>query len=55
MSDSAAVEQWFGATDHPQKELMQAVRKAILEADDRVGETIKWKSPTDSHHGSLSR
>jgi hypothetical protein len=54
MSDSALVDRWFGATEHPKKDLMQAVRKAILEADARVTETMKWKSPTFMFNGNIA-
>ena len=54
MSDSAAVDQWFSATEHPQKDLMQSVRRTILEADGRVTETIKWKSPTFMFNGNIA-
>jgi hypothetical protein len=54
VSDSSVVDQWFSATEHPKKDLMQAVRKAVLEADPRVTETIKWKSPTFMYKGNLA-
>ncbi len=38
------VDVWFEAYENPQKELVQAVREAILEADPRVTEAIKWKA-----------
>ena len=54
MTDTAAVDQWFDASDHPQKDLMQTIRKAVLEADPRVTETIKWKSPTFMFNGNIA-
>jgi hypothetical protein len=48
------VDQWFSAYDNPQKEVMQAVRKILLAADARIGETIKWKSPTFTYKGNLA-
>jgi hypothetical protein len=54
VSDSSVVDQWFSATEHPQKDLMQAVRRAVLEADPRVTETIKWKSPTFMFNGNIA-
>jgi hypothetical protein len=33
---------------------MQAVRRTILEADARVTETIKWKSPTFMFNGNIA-
>ena len=54
MSMTQEVDDWFAATDHPQKPVMQAVRQAILAADDRVGECIKWKSPTFTFNGNIA-
>jgi hypothetical protein len=54
MSKSPEVDQWLGASEHPQKDLMQRVRETILEADARVSETIKWKSPTFMYEGNLA-
>jgi hypothetical protein len=54
VSDSSVVDQWFSATEHPKKDLMQAVRKAVMEADPRVTETIKWKSPTFMFNGNIA-
>lgn len=36
------VDAWFETYDNPQKELVQAVRRIILDADTRMTETIKW-------------
>jgi len=54
MSDSAFVDEWFSATDHPKKNLMQDVRMVVLDADQRVTETIKWKSPTFMFNGNIA-
>jgi hypothetical protein len=48
------VDQWFAASDHPQKQLMQALRKQILDADPRVSETVKWKTPTFMFNGNIA-
>ncbi len=48
------VEAWFESYDNPQKELVQAVRRIILDADPRMTETIKWKSPTFMFKGNLA-
>jgi hypothetical protein len=42
---SAEVDDWFAASDHPLQEAMQEVRRIIM-SDERMAETIKWKSPT---------
>jgi hypothetical protein len=54
MATSPDVDQWFSASDHPQKALMQAVRQTILDADTRVGETVKWKTPTFMYKGNIA-
>jgi hypothetical protein len=54
MRSSPEVEQWLSASEHPKKDVMQAVRKAVLEADARVTETIKWKSPTFMFNGNIA-
>ena len=51
---SAAVEAWFDTYDNPQKELVQAVREAVLDADPRISETIKWKAPTFMFQGNIA-
>ena len=45
---------WFEAYENPQKELVQAVREAILDADPRVTEAIKWKAPTFMFKGNIA-
>jgi hypothetical protein len=54
MSTNPAVDAWFDALTHPQKEAMQKVREAILAADSRVEETIKWKTPTFMFKGNIA-
>ena len=54
MNTSKEVDDWFDASDHPQKGVMQAVREAVLDADKRVGECIKWKSPTFTFNGNIA-
>ena len=51
---ASEVDDWFAATDHPQKDLMEAVRKVILDADPRIGESIKWKTPTFAFKGNIA-
>jgi hypothetical protein len=47
------VDAWFEALDHPLKDVMLAVRTEFLR-DDRVGEAIKWKSPTFIAGGNIA-
>lgn len=51
---SAEVDAWFASKQHPQLELMRAVREVILAADPRIGETVKWSTPTFSYKGNLA-
>lgn len=51
---SADVDAWMVKYDNPQKPLVQAVREAILAADPRIGETIKWQAPTFVYKGNLA-
>jgi hypothetical protein len=48
------VDNWFAASEHPQKDLMQSVRQIILGADARVTESIKWKTPTFAFKGNIA-
>ncbi|HSE10016.1 MAG TPA: DUF1801 domain-containing protein [Nocardioidaceae bacterium] len=49
-----AVDEWFEAYDNPQKDLVQEVRRVILETDPRISETIKWKAPTFMYKGNIA-
>jgi len=44
-SDPAAVDAYMRALKHPLAKLAAAVRGAILAADPRIGEEIKWNAP----------
>jgi uncharacterized protein YdeI (YjbR/CyaY-like superfamily) len=44
----------FESYDNPQKGVMLYMRDAILDADDRIEETIKWKSPTFMYEGNIA-
>jgi hypothetical protein len=54
MATDPAVDAWFGALDHPLADAMQDVRRAILDVDPRVTESIKWKSPTFAFRGNIA-
>ena len=53
MTTSPEVDAWFADYEHPAKVAMQRVRSIILE-EDRMTETIKWKSPTFMYKGNLA-
>jgi uncharacterized protein YdhG (YjbR/CyaY superfamily) len=54
MDESTEVDDWFARYDNPQKAVMQRVRQIILSADPRVGECIKWGTPTFTYEGNLA-
>ena len=53
MNRNPEVDAWFDEYDNPMKELVQQVREIIL-SDDRMTETIKWKSPTFMYKGNMA-
>ena len=50
---SAEVEAWFADYDNPMKEAVLRVREVIM-SDERMTETIKWKSPTFMYKGNMA-
>lgn len=54
MTRSPDVDAWFAQRDHPLEPLMQRTREVILGADDRVTESIKWKTPTFAYKGNIA-
>jgi hypothetical protein len=54
MNRNPDVDDWFAQRLHPLEEAMQLARRIILEADSRVEETIKWKTPTFSFRGNIA-
>ncbi|MGD8684383.1 MAG: DUF1801 domain-containing protein [Chloroflexota bacterium] len=54
MNEDPEVSAWLAELEHPLKDVILAVRSVILEADERISETIKWKSPTFMHQGNLA-
>jgi hypothetical protein len=53
MPSAPEVDAWFEEYEHPAKDAMLLVRELIL-ADDRMGESIKWKSPTFVFRGNMA-
>ena len=53
MNTSPEVDAWFADYEHPAKDAMERVRELIL-TDDRMVETIKWKSPTFMYEGNMA-
>jgi hypothetical protein len=53
MSRNPEVDRWFEAADRPLEPMLQRVREIILGADERVTESIKWKTPTFAYKGNI--
>ena len=53
MNRNPEVDAWFEAAGHPLEPLMQRTREVILGADERVTESIKWKTPTFAYKGNI--
>ena len=47
------VDDWFAERQHPLTDAMQLARRLILQADPRVTESIKWKTPTFAYEGNI--
>ena len=54
MNENPDVSAWLAELEHPLKDVILAVRTVFLEADERITETIKWKSPTFMYEGNLA-
>ena len=50
---AAEVDAWFADYEHPLKDAMLLVRDIIM-SDERMSETIKWKSPTFMYEGNMA-
>ena len=54
MSRNSEVDRWFEQASHPLDATMRQARDIILEADGRVTESIKWKTPTFAYRGNIA-
>jgi hypothetical protein len=54
VSRNPEVDRWFEERDEPLDAAMQRAREIILGADDRVTESIKWKTPTFAFEGNIA-
>ena len=50
-NQSDTVERFMAALDHPRRVEIAAIREAILGADARITEQIKWKAPSFCWNG----
>jgi hypothetical protein len=48
------VDAWLERYDNPMKEVVLRAREVVLGADERIGETIKWSTPTFVYRGNLA-
>lgn len=48
------VDAWLERYENPMKEMVAAARQAMLDADDRIGEVVKWSTPTFVYKGNLA-
>lgn len=53
MVTNPEVDAWFADYEHPAKQAMLRVRQIVLE-DERMSESIKWKSPTFMYEGNMA-
>jgi hypothetical protein len=51
---NADVDAWLERYDNPMKALVERTRQVMLDADPRIGETIKWSTPTFVYKGNLA-
>jgi hypothetical protein len=54
MDRNPDVDRWLDAADHPLDATLRRAREIILAADDRVTESIKWKTPTFAYKGNIA-
>ena len=54
MTGNPEVDRWIDEAAHPLDATMRRARDIILGADERVTESIKWKTPTFSFKGNVA-
>jgi hypothetical protein len=54
MNRNPEVDKWLDETNHPLDAMMRRARDIILGADERVTESIKWKTPTFAYEGNIA-
>jgi hypothetical protein len=52
MTRNPDVDRWLDEAVHPLDTAMRRARDIILGADERVTESIKWKTPTFAYQGT---
>ena len=48
------VDRWLDEAAHPLEATLRLARDIILGADDRITESIKWKTPTFAFNGNIA-
>jgi len=48
------VDRWLDESGHPLEATMRRARDIIIGADDRVTESLKWKTPTFAYKGNIA-
>jgi hypothetical protein len=54
MNRTPEVDRWLDESGHPLEAAMRRAREIILGADERVTESIKWKTPTFAFEGNIA-
>jgi hypothetical protein len=54
MNRNPEVDRWLDEADHPLDAALRRAREIILGADERVTESIKWKTPTFAYEGNIA-
>ena len=48
------VDAWLERYENPMRETLAATREVMLAADERIGEAVKWSTPTFVYKGNLA-
>jgi hypothetical protein len=54
MNHNPEVDRWLDEAAHPLDAMLRRTREIILGADERVTESIKWKTPTFEFKGNIA-
>jgi len=52
-TETEKVDSYMQKFEHPLKDVLQALREAILESGKEIGEEIKWNAPTFFYTGEM--
>jgi hypothetical protein len=54
MNRDPSVDRWLDEANHPLDAALRRARDIILATDERVTESIKWKTPTFAYKGNIA-